>query len=176
MKRLLVFRHAKAGPHDEKHDKERALIERGRNDAAAMGAAMRERGYVPDLVLCSSATRTRETWENASSRIGGHPRVEYLDALYDASEAAILKCIRAVKDEAPIMAYIGHNPGLERFARAMAAKPNDAAEKRRAELMAEKFPTSAVAVLDFEAENWAKIEKASGVLCDFLTPSTLKSA
>ena len=63
MKRLLVFRHAKAGPHDVAHDKERALIDRGRNDAALMGRAMGDKGYLPDLVLCSSAKRTMETWE-----------------------------------------------------------------------------------------------------------------
>ena len=42
MKRLLIFRHAKAGPHDAKHDKERALIQRGRDDAALIGRAMRD--------------------------------------------------------------------------------------------------------------------------------------
>ena len=176
MKRLLIFRHAKARPHDEKHDKQRALIDRGRNDAARMGAALRERGYVPTLVLCSSARRTIETWEHAAPAIGGHPRVEFLDALYDASESTILKCVHAVKDEAPILAYVGHNPGLERFARKLARKPRDAEEKRRAVAMAEKFPTSAVAVLDFDVDAWMKIEAGGGVLCDFLTPSMLKTA
>lgn len=175
MKRLLVFRHAKAAPHDEKHDKQRALIERGRNDATRIATAMRERGYLPTLVLCSSAKRAVETWEHAARALGGHPRVEFLDALYDAPEATILKCVRAVKEETPVLAYIGHNPGLERFARMMAGKTNDREEKRRAAAMTEKFPTSAVAVLDFQINNWATIEPGSGVLCDFLTPSMLKS-
>jgi phosphohistidine phosphatase len=176
MKRLLVFRHAKAGPHDEKRDKQRDLIDRGRNDAALIGAAMRERGLVPTLILSSSARRTAETWKHAAPAVGGSPRVEFLDALYDASEATILKCIRAVEEDAPVLGYIGHNPGLERFARMMARKPKNPEEKRRSANMAEKFPTSAVAVLDFDVDAWAAIEGASGALCDYLTPSMLKSA
>jgi len=66
MKRLLVFRHAKAGPHDDAHDKQRALIERGRSDAALMGRAMREEGHVPDLVLCSSAKRLHSAQNRTS--------------------------------------------------------------------------------------------------------------
>src|SRR5205814_9609030 len=109
VKRLLIFRHAKAGPHDEKHDKERALIQGGRDDAALIGRAMRERGYVPDLVLCSSAKRTVETWQHAAPELGD-PEVRFLDALYDAPEKSVLQTIRSVKARAPVILYIGHNP------------------------------------------------------------------
>ncbi|MGH6879218.1 MAG: SixA phosphatase family protein, partial [Rhizomicrobium sp.] len=132
MKRLLVLRHAKSGPHDEADDKQRALIERGRDDAARMGRAMRENGYLPDLVLCSSATRTVETWEHAAPELGTRPAVEFLDALYDAPESAILKCVRAAKTDAQSLLYIGHNPGLERLARMLVRKPANADERRRA--------------------------------------------
>ena len=66
-RRLLILRHAKAGPHDEKHDKERQLIDRGRSDSALMGRIMREKGYIPELVLCSSAALI-SAYERGGSR------------------------------------------------------------------------------------------------------------
>ena len=174
MKRLLVFRHAKAGPHDDAHDKQRALIERGRSDAALMGRAMREEGHVPDLVLCSSAKRTVETWENAAPALGAKPDVHFLDELYDAPEKSILKTIRGIKDRAPVLMYIGHNPGLENLARKLVHEPSDAAEKTRVAAMKKKFPTSAVAVIDFDAKAWEEIDTGKGTLSDFLTPADFK--
>jgi phosphohistidine phosphatase len=174
VKRLLIFRHAKAGPHDEKHDKERALIQRGRDDAALIGRVMRERGDVPDLVLCSSAKRTVETWQNAAPAFGGNPEVRFLDALYDAPEKSLLRTICSVKEQSPVLLYIGHNPGLENLARMLVRKPTDAAEKRRVAVMRDKFPTSAVAVIDFDAEAWADIEPGGGTLVEFIAPADLR--
>lgn len=173
MKRLLIFRHAKAGPHDEKRDKQRDLIERGRADSMRMGRAMREKGYVPDLVLCSSAKRTAETWNHAAPALDASPAVEFLDALYDASESALLKCLRAAQKNAAVLLYVGHNPGLERLAKLLARTPKQAEERKRYSDMTEKFPTAAVAVLDFDVGKWADIVPASGTLTDFLTPKTL---
>ena len=109
-------------------DKERALIQRGRDDAALMGRVMREKGYVPDLVLCSSAKRTVETWQHAAPGLGGNPEVRFLDALYDAPEKSLLKTIGGVKEQAPVLLDIGHNPGLENLARMLVRTPTDAAE------------------------------------------------
>lgn len=173
--RLLIFRHAKAGPHHEQNDKARALIERGRNDAALMGRVLREKGYLPDLVLCSSAKRTVETWEHAAPALGAAPKVCFLDELYDAPEKSLLKTIRGVKESASALMYIGHNPGLENLARQLVHEPQDSAEKRRIAAMAKKFPTSAVAVIDFDADAWGDIDVAEGTLSDFLTPADFKT-
>lgn len=174
MKRLLVLRHAKAVPHDEKSDEQRRLIERGRSDAALMGRAMNERAYLPQVVLCSSAARTKETWEAAAPELGTHPEVEFLDALYDAPEAAILKCVQGANNSAATVLCIGHNPGLERFARMLIRKPENPRERRHAAALAEKFPTSALAVIDFNVRAWANIALGTGTLTDFISPADLK--
>jgi phosphohistidine phosphatase len=174
MQRLLIFRHAKAEPHDEARDKERRLIDRGRNDAALMGRAMRAKGYLPNLVLCSSATRTMETWEQAAPALGEKPEVRFLDELYDVPETSILATIHQVKQPAPVLMYIGHNPGLEDLARSLARKPRDPAEKKRIAAMEKKFPTSAVAVLDFDANAWRDIDAGEGTLYDYLVPAEIK--
>jgi phosphohistidine phosphatase len=175
VKRLVIFRHAKAGAHDEAHDKQRALIDRGRDDAALMGRAMRDKGYLPDLVLCSSATRTVETWEHAAPALAAKPEVRFLDDLYDAPEKSLLRTIRAVKESAPVLMYIGHNPGLENLARKLVHNAKDAAEKKRVSTMEKKFPTSAVAVIDFDAKAWSDIDTGEGTLFDFLMPADFKN-
>jgi len=175
MKRLLVLRHAKAGPHDEKHDKERALTSRGREDAARMGSAMRERHYLPDLVLCSSARRTVDTWESAAPMLKAQPETQFLDVLYDAPAGVILKCVRTVRQNASVLLVIGHNPGLEDFARQLTRRPTDAEESRCKTLLNEKFPTSALAVVDFGVNGWAEIVWSIGILREFLTPAGAKT-
>lgn len=175
MKRLFVLRHAKAGPHDEKHDKERALIERGQNDSALMGGEMRKKGYLPDLVLCSSARRTTQTWEFAAPEIGAHPKTRFLDSLYDATAAAILKCIQTESGDAREVVVIGHNPGLEDFARKFVRKPANAEERSRVAALAAKFPTCALAVLNFGVDEWAKVAPGTGGLTDYITPAGLKA-
>ena len=175
MKRLFVLRHAKAGPHDEKHDKDRALIERGRSDSALMGGEMRKKAYLPDLVLCSSARRTTQTWEYAAPEIGADPKTRFLDSLYDATAAVILKCIRTESGDARAVVVIGHNPGLEDFVRKLVRKPDNAEERSRAAALAAKFPTCAVAVLDFDVDEWAKVAPGTGALTDYITPAGLKA-
>ena len=70
--------------------------------------------------------------------------------------------------------YIGHNPELENLARKLVRKPHDPSEKRRAAAMEKKFPTSAVAVVDFDVKTWADIDTGEGTLSDFLTPADAK--
>jgi phosphohistidine phosphatase len=175
MKRLFVLRHAKAGPHDEKHDKERALIGRGRSDSALMGAEMRKKGYLPDIVLCSSARRTTQTWEYAGPEIGAHPTTRFLDSLYDATAGALLNCIWTESGDARAVVVIGHNPGLEDFARKLVRKPSNAEERSRAAALAAKFPTCALAVLDFDVDEWPKIAPGTAALTDYVTPAALKA-
>jgi phosphohistidine phosphatase len=80
VKRLYLFRHAKAEPQ-AKDDKARALTERGRHDAARMALAMRRHRYLPDYVLCSPAVRARESLEYWSVAIAENPKTQFSDAL-----------------------------------------------------------------------------------------------
>jgi phosphohistidine phosphatase len=175
MRRLLILRHAKAGPHDEKHDKERQLIDRGRGDSALMGRMMRGKGYVPDLVLCSSAARTRETWEHTGPELYAEPETKFLDALYDASAGTILNCLQRASDAAASLLYIGHNPGLEELVRMLVREPESGDERRRMAVLKSKYPTAALAVIDFAVDHWVEIAPGEGALADFIMPADLKS-
>jgi len=175
MRRLLVLRHAKAGPHDEKHDRERRLIERGASDSALIGRLMREKGYVPELVLCSSAARTRETWEHTGPELHAKPETKFLDSLYDASAGTILNCVQRANDAVTTLLYIGHNPGLEQLARMLVREPASKDERRTVAALMSKYPTAALSVIDFPVDRWSEIAPGEGMLADLVTPADLKS-
>ncbi len=114
---LIVMRHAKAGELPGGPDAERALTERGRRDAAAAGQWLRASGYLPDAVICSSARRTRQTWQQVSAELGRAVECTSHDSLYLAEADALLAEIVLLTPE-PVgtLLYVGHNPGAGQLA------------------------------------------------------------
>ena len=150
MDRLILMRHGKAEPHAASGgDFERALAPRGQNDATLMGQVLAKAGLSPDLVLVSSARRTRETWEAAAPAFPT-ARSETRRDLYHAEVQDVLAAIR---DEAPdkgTVMVVGHNPGLHELALRMAqGGVLDAAKLAQ---LRGKFPTSTVAVFSIDAD------------------------
>ena len=114
MKRLFLLRHAKtvpANPGIEDHDRE--LLERGRNDAPAIGVYMAGKTYLPDLILSSTARRTVETVELLSEKLPRAQHIEYTDRLYLAGQKEMLAVIRSVAASVSNLLVVGHNPGIE---------------------------------------------------------------
>lgn len=115
IKKLTLLRHAKAVtalPGMDDHA--RMLNSRGRAAAAQVG--IETAGARPDLVLCSDAARTRETWEILSLTWEVLPPVLFESGLYLASPGALLGCLRGLAPEIGHAWLIGHNPGLEELA------------------------------------------------------------
>ena len=174
MKRLLLFRHAKAvGQASKSGDRGRPLNERGRADAPKMAVAMQHAGYLPDLVFCSPATRTVETWENAAPELDEKPELSFVDALYLASPKTIAQIVRAAPSRSNTLLVLGHNPGLEEFAQAAVRRPQSDRERDRLESLKNKFPTAALAVIDFDVNDWNDVAIGSGALVDFIRPKQL---
>ena len=119
----------------------------------------------PDLVLCSSALRTRETLERMANAFGDS-EIEVEDELYGASEHELLQRLRAVADGFETVAMIGHNPGIHDLAIELAGS---GAELER---MRAKFPTGALAVLAFDRA-WRDLAPGGGRLASFVTPKDL---
>jgi len=166
MRRLLLLRHAKAILATGRGDFERSLIERGRRDAKRVGAYVARIGMAPDLVIDSGAARTRQTGEivRATWPEGAEARAE--PRLYDASGQTIQAIVRALPDAAPHVMLIGHNPGIGEIANRFVGRGARDETLR----MAAKFPTSGLAILEFEAERWRDIEPGSALLARFVTP------
>ena len=174
MKRLLLLRHAKAVPGNAKTgDHGRPLAERGRVDAQRMGAEMQHRGFVPQTVLCSTARRTVETWDGVSPELGSKPQIEFLGELYLAPAEAIIQLLRSRHPRAETVLVIGHNPGMEDCAAVLLGEPGQEDDAALRERLGEKFPTCALAVLDFEIDNWSELRGGTGLLQDFVRPKDL---
>lgn len=174
MKRLLLLRHAKAvasGPNIDDHA--RALADRGRSDAPAIGRYMVKQGLEPDLVLASTARRTVETAELVFAEFRTPPEIAYLDALFLAEAEGITAVIRRVPRKQGCVCIVGHNPGLEVCASALAREPVKRKERDYFDAIEEKFPTGALAVLDFDVEQWRDVRPGEGRLVDFVRPRDL---
>src|SRR4051812_45318199 len=115
---LVLLRHAKAETPDEGPDAARNLARRGRSDAEAAGAWLAAENLWPDLVLCSPANRTRETWHRvaialASARPDGTaPQVRYEQGLYDGGRTEVVDLLRGLADDVHTVLIIGHNPTM----------------------------------------------------------------
>jgi phosphohistidine phosphatase len=167
MTTLLLLRHAKSSWDDPAlGDFDRPLTERGRKAARRMGEIVAERSLLPDLVVCSPARRARETCDRAVAAFGRPVEVRSEDRLYLASPQTLLEIARALPDSAARAMLIGHNPGLERFARGLAGS----AEGDNLQRLETKFPTAALAVLEFGGHRWHNLKAGGARLTEFLTP------
>jgi phosphohistidine phosphatase len=164
---LYLLRHAKAGwAAPGMRDFDRPLEPLGRTDADSIGAAMRERDYVPDLVLCSSAKRARETLDWMTRHIG-NARVVYADALYSTDAAGYVDFIKETADGDKVL-LIGHNPMMEDLAEALSGGGEEPARHA----LHGGFPTSALAVIRFPGP-LADAAPGKGYLEAFITPAEL---
>jgi phosphohistidine phosphatase len=173
MKRLLLLRHGKAeGAASD--DRTRALIPRGKTDSARMGQFLREDAYLPDLIQCSDATRTRQTLEAVLPELQAKPDVKYLAELYLAEPELILSIVRKSNDRVQSLMIVGHNPGLEQCALALASVPLEKKLRKRYDVMDEKFPTCALAVIEFDIDRWRDVTPGRGDLDAFVRPKDLE--
>jgi phosphohistidine phosphatase len=166
MKRLVLLRHAKSSWDDPSlADRDRPLAPRGHKAAERMAGHLRSSGPAVDLVLCSPALRTTETLEHMG-RAFGDAEVVVEDGLYGATDDQLLDRLRTVPEDVDGVALIGHNPGVQDLATGLASAGEDL------ERMRTKFPTGALAVLEFDGP-WAGLAEGGGRLASFVTPKDL---
>ena len=172
MKRLYLLRHAKAVPAEpELDDHARALTVRGMHDAGAMARYLRKNNFVPELMLVSTSARTRQTADLVLREIEARP--DYRESLYLAEAGKILAQVQATSSSVSGVMVVAHNPGLEDLATFLAREPVRRKERVRRDVLEEKFPTAALAVLDFDVEKWREIKPGEGALVDFVRPRDL---
>jgi phosphohistidine phosphatase len=170
MRRLILFRHAKTERAAQgQADLDRELTDRGRADAATMGTYIARHGLAPNHVLVSPARRTRQSWDIMSVQIAPAPRTTIDERIYDASPERLFRLVETADPAASCLLILGHNPGLHELAVALTATGDiDAREQ-----LQEKFPTSALAVLDFAFKDWSDLHPQSGRLDRFVSPRLL---
>jgi len=176
---VVLLRHAKsAWPDVPDHD--RPLAPRGRRDAPVMGRWLRAAGLLPDQVVCSTARRARETWQLAQAGLGATPPVRFDTFVYQASAMQLLDLVRGIPTDTGTLLIVGHDPAVPELALALATPsrpvgtvavsgtgPPSVFERMRA-----KFPTAAIAVLEFTG-SWDELVPGSARLTHFVTPRDL---
>ena len=167
---LTLLRHAKAVAGDATtSDIARELTDRGTRDVAHIGVWFAAQKRMPDLVLCSSAARTKQTLVLIRPHLGTGPATRHSKSLYLAETGHLLGTIRATAGKVQHLMLIGHNPGLGDLAAELAGE--GAADLRAA--LATKFPTSAIAMLTFAATRWSEVAPQQGKLIALMTPKRL---
>lgn len=171
MKTLILMRHAKsAWDAGDIADHDRPLSERGRTAAPLMGRWLLEQKLAPDLVLSSTALRATETLDLLRPYLPAKVRVEKAGCLYMALPREMLAVLAKVKDaEVSTILLVGHNPGIGSLAHWLSAQGAPKCLDR----MQDKFPTGAVAVIDFDIASWRELDDEQGRLRAFKTPKDL---
>ena len=161
---LLLMRHAKSSWSDGTlSDHERPLNKRGETAATAIGDALTARGYPPDIIWSSDATRTRQTAMRLIRAIPGPQIVHYNSDFYHASvEIVLTVCGKQIEPDGKLM-LLGHNPGWAALHEYFTGQYHD-------------YPTGACTVLkrtDKSDGDW--LDPASWRMIDLILPRTLES-
>jgi phosphohistidine phosphatase len=159
-KTLYLLRHLKSSWDDETLvDHDRPLAPRGRKAGKKIARYLRDTGVRPELVLCSSAVRTRQTLTAVEAELG-EPEIRFVDELYHAWEATLFTVLQAVEPDIDSVLLIGHNPGLLNVTVMLAGDLPDG------------FPTGAVATLSLDG-TWVDLAPATCRLAAYVVPREL---
>jgi len=169
MRRLLLLRHGKADRHSAGGDRERPLTRRGLEDSRRAGEHLAREGLIPQLAVASNAKRAKQTLEQALEAFPEHVAQLIENTIYNATADHLLEILRQSPDRAETLLVVGHNPGFSELAMALAG----AGEARALQRMRVKYPTAALAVLEFPLESWAQASFGGAKLTSFVTPSDL---
>lgn len=157
---LVLLRHAKSAYPTGVVDHDRPLAPRGVREAGLAGEWLRLNVPAVEQVLCSTATRARETLAHSGVRAP----VRYAQRLYGANATTVIDEIGTVADDAATLLVVGHEPTMSDVALQLAGTDTVAAQR-----IAEKFPTSALAVLEVP-HGWQRLERGAATLVDFQVP------
>ncbi|MEM9970865.1 MAG: histidine phosphatase family protein [Pseudomonadota bacterium] len=159
--RLILLRHAKSSWGDPAlDDHDRPLNTRGQRDAPRIGQWLKANGFIPDLVLCSSAKRALETF----ACLGLNVECTTLPDLYMASPQTLLKSVRKASEDKILV--IAHNPGIGSLAAQIVAQPPHHPRFH-------DYPTASTLVAEFDETDWRQIAPGSATVLTFVTPRDL---
>ncbi|TYC65020.1 histidine phosphatase family protein [Stappia sp. BW2] len=169
--RLLLFRHAKSDWGDPNLDDiDRPLNGRGKTASVRMARYMQEQGLKPNQILCSTAQRTRETLARLLPTLTQETQIHLVSDLYQQSEDNYAGLIRRYGGRAQNVMVIGHNPATQDTALDLIGTESSGALTD----IQEKFPTGALAVIDFDIADWSELQPGTGHLERFVKPRDLK--
>ncbi len=165
MKRLTLMRHAKSSWDDfSLSDFQRPLNARGEKAAPFMGNILKEKAFLPELILASPAIRAKTTARIVADIIGyGDENIDFVDSIYESSEFNLLTLIKSLDDTKDDVMLVGHNPAFTSIINKLS----------RFNLL--NLPTAGVVSLAFEGA-WADIKPYEGELLFYEYPKKYEGA
>ena len=163
MKTLLVLRHAKSSWKDSGlADFERPLNDRGKRASDLIGRFLRKNRPYPDLVLCSTAIRARETVRLVLEAARLVVEVRYDQRLYLTGADKLTEIVSQIEEDRANVLLVGHNPGMEELLPRLTG-------------VAVNLPTAALAKIELDVRQWSAIsEKKHGRLDWVVKPKDLE--
>jgi phosphohistidine phosphatase len=168
-RRLLLVRHAKSSWDDPSlADHDRPLAPRGVKALLPLRDHLTRAGHRPQIVLCSSSRRTRDTLRGVRAAVPKGAQVQVDDDLYGATAKALLRRLRSLDDGIGCALLVGHNPGLQELADQLAGAGDAGDAGMRTQLSA-KFPTAAAVTLSFDT-SWGDLRAGGARVDDLFMP------
>ncbi len=162
MKRLFILRHAETAPASEGGDRERKLTPQGLEDARMLGERMKAENYIPDFILCSPVTRTRQTLDAVLASIG-KIQTEFEKTIYEGGYGEILSLVQGVDDSCMTLLLIGHNPAIHQFAASLAPEEGEFISR-----LAFGYAPATLTVLDVPRASWADLQPGENKILDLI--------
>ena len=163
MKNLYLIRHAKSDWNDgSKSDFERGLNKRGEKAIFIMAAILKEKKIMPDLILSSSAKRTKLTAEGLAKEIGYNGKINYIDSLYMAEPETVHRLIQDVKNTVDTLFVVGHNPETTELCNMLSKEYID------------NVPTLGIVALKLPIDHWEEFKLDEGKIQFFIYPKMFK--
>lgn len=166
---LYLLRHAKSDWSDAMlADHDRPLAPRGMKAARRMGGFIAGLQPQPSVVLCSSAKRAQETWNEIAAALSKPVELHVEEGLYGASAIDLRARIRRLPRELAAVMVVGHNPGMQELTVDISGDGDPVAMNQ----LTEKFPTCALAAVNLDVE-WPDVVSGSGYLKSLVIPRDL---
>lgn len=168
---IYLLRHAKSSWSDTTlADVDRPLAARGQRATETMSRYMRLADVKPDLVLCSSSVRTKQTLENVLPDFGDTVKVKYDRGIYHGGVVALTNRLRRTPDNTSSVMLVGHNPALQELAISLADGGDPAAMAR----LEAKFATAGLVTLVLKRGRWRDLKPDACELHSFVVPRELQ--
>lgn len=165
MKTIYLLRHAQAGSSDTGQDFDRVLTPKGLDDAKALGNFMRGKNYSPDLILCSAAKRTRQTYDQLSKSVVA-PDVQFSEEMYSASRGELFAMLQGLDDSVESVMILAHNPAIYELVATIATDGADTHMNR----LAQGYEPASLSVVEAGCAQWADIDVDGNTLKDLVSP------
>ena len=148
---LILIRHAKSSwANPMQSDYDRPLNDRGEEEAPQMGEKLKGLHIIPDLIIASSAKRTRQTAKRIAKKVGYDvDKIKWEEKLYHCIPSVFEEVIRGINDKVKTVFIVAHNPGITEFVNQLSP-----------DFATDNMPTCGIAGAHVDAEEWSSFSKA----------------